>query len=87
MTDVTLYIVDKHSILYSHLDIKLLPKYDTQHRKYKIGLLMRFEVLRALLMKISVSPEITHCRLVCSIEVSDEISESVFGVVKRWSGV
>ena len=47
---------------------------------------MRSEVLTALLMKISVCPEITHCRLVCSSEVSDELSESVISVVKRWGG-
>jgi hypothetical protein len=48
---------------------------------------MRFEFLTALLMKISVCPEITHYRLVCSTEVSGELSALNFSVVKRWGGV
>lgn len=39
MIDVNLYIVDRHSILYLYLEIKVLHKYNTQHSKYEIGLL------------------------------------------------
>jgi hypothetical protein len=48
---------------------------------------MGFDVLAVLLMKISVFSEMTRCRLVCSVKVSDELSASIFRVAKVTLGL